>query len=159
MKDLIGNEGLQELTDGGNDVAQNVVLGTLLGQSLGEANHGQLGGRVVGLAKVAEQTGSGGGVDDTTELLFPEVRPGGAGALVGASDMDLHDQVPVLILHVLQADIAEDAGVVEQDVNSAKGLDGRVNDAVTVLDAVVVGNSLAARGLDLVDDNIGSLRT
>jgi hypothetical protein len=71
--------------------------------------------------------------------------------------VDLEDQVPVLVLHVLEADVAQDAGVVDQDVDAPKGLDGRLDDLVAVLDAVVVGNGLAACGLDLVDDDIRSL--
>jgi hypothetical protein len=71
--------------------------------------------------------------------------------------VDLEDEVPVLVLHVLEADIAQDAGVVDEDIDAAESLDGRLDDAVAILDAVVVGDGLAASGLDLVDDNIGSL--
>jgi hypothetical protein len=71
--------------------------------------------------------------------------------------VDLDDEVPVGILHVLEARVAEDACVVDEDVDAAKGLDGRVDDALAELDAVVVGDGLAARGFDLVDDNIGRL--
>lgn len=71
--------------------------------------------------------------------------------------MDGDNQVPVLVLHVLEADVAQDAGVVDQDVDAPKGLDGRLDDLVAVLDAVVVGDGLAACGLDLVDDDIRSL--
>ena len=143
--------------DGGDDVADDVVLGALLGEGLCEADHAQLGSRVVGLAEVAEQAGGGGGVDDATELLLAEVRPGGAGALVAALDVDLEDEVPVGVLDVLEAHVAQDAGVVDQDVNATEGLDGGVDDLVAILDAVVVGNGLAARGFDLIDDDIGGL--
>lgn len=166
--DVLGLEGVEELrredgagqargSNGGNDVAENVVLVTLLGEGLGEANKGELGGRVVGLAKVAVETGGGGGVDDTAVLLLAEVRPGGAGDLVGTVDVDLHDEVPVLILEVLEAGVAEDAGVVDDDVDTAESLDGGVDDLVTKLDRVVVGDGLATGGLDFVDDDIGSL--
>lgn len=144
-------------TNGGNDVGQDVVLGALLGQRLGEANHGQLGGRVVGLAKAAKQTGGRGSVDDPAVLLLAEVRPGGTRALVGAGDVHLDDQVPVLVLEVLEGNVAQDAGVVDEDVDAAKGLDGRLDDALAVLDAVVVGNGLAAGLFDFVDDDISGL--
>lgn len=71
--------------------------------------------------------------------------------------MDLKDEVPVLILDVLEADIAQDAGVVDEDVDTAKSLDGSVDDLVAVLDGVVVGDGLATVLLDLVDNNVGSL--
>jgi hypothetical protein len=69
----------------------------------------------------------------------------------------LEDQVPVLVLHVLEADVAQDASVVDEHIDASESLDGRLDDLVTVLDAVVVGNRLAAGGLDLVDDDIGGL--
>ena len=158
-KNIRGHNGLGHAAggDGSNDVGENVVLDALLGEGLGEADHGELGGRVVGLAKVTEETGGGGGVDDATELLLAEVGPGGAGSLVGALDVDLEDEVPVLILHVLEGDVAEDTGVVDEDIDAAELLDGGLDDLVAVLDAVVVGDGLAASGLDLVDNHIGSL--
>lgn len=71
--------------------------------------------------------------------------------------MDLHDQVPVLILDVLEADISQDTGIVDEDIDSAESTDGSLDDALAVLDRVVVGDGLSARGLDLVDDDVGSL--
>jgi hypothetical protein len=71
--------------------------------------------------------------------------------------VNLVDEVPILVLHVLETDVAEDTCVVDQDVDTAECLNGSVDDLVAVLDAVVVGNRLAASGLDLVNDNIGSL--
>lgn len=144
-------------TNGSNDVAQNVVLCALLGEGLGEADQGKLGGGVVGLAEAAKQTGGGRGVDDTAVLLLSEVRPGGLGALVGALDVDLDNQVPVLVLDVLEADVTQDAGVVDEDIDATEGLDGGVDDALAVLDRVVVCDSLAAGCLDLVDDDISGL--
>ena len=52
--------------------------------------------------------------------------------------MDANDQVPVLVLDVLEADVSEDTGVVDEDVDAAKGLDGGVDDALAVLYRVVV---------------------
>lgn len=71
--------------------------------------------------------------------------------------MNLVDQIPVLVLHVLEADIPQNTSVIEEDVNTAKVLNSRVNNGVTVLDAVVVGNSLAAGGPDLINDDICGL--
>jgi len=72
--------------------------------------------------------------------------------------VDLEYQVPVVVLHVLEAYVAQDAGVVDEHVDTAEALDGSVDDAVAELDRVVVGHGLAAGGLDLVDDDIGSLQ-
>lgn len=68
--------------------------------------------------------------------------------------MDSDNQIPVLICYVLEADVAENAGVVDQDVDATVALDGGLDDLVAILDAVVVGNCLAACGLDLLDDDI-----
>lgn len=159
LKNLWGHDSLGHAagSQGSNHVADDVVLGALLGENLSKADKGELGGRVVGLAKAAEETGSRSGVDDTTKLLLAEVRPGGAGGAVGASDVDGHDEIPVLVGHVLEADVTENAGVVDEDVDATESLDGSLDDLVAILDAVVVGNSLAASGLDLIDNHIGSL--
>jgi hypothetical protein len=71
--------------------------------------------------------------------------------------VNLHDQVPVLIFHVLEADIPEDTGVVDEHIDAAEGVDGGLDDLVTILDGVVVGNGVSAGLFDLVDDNIGGL--
>lgn len=48
--------------------------------------------------------------------------------------MDLHDQVPVLVLDVLEADITEDASIVDEHVDPAECLNSSVDDLVAILD-------------------------
>ena len=71
--------------------------------------------------------------------------------------MDLEDQIPIRLLHVLEADIAQDAGVVDEDVDAAKSIDGSLDNGFAILDRVVVGDGLAACGADLVDNLVGGL--
>ena len=71
--------------------------------------------------------------------------------------VDFVDEIPVLILHVLEADIPQDTGVVDEDIHSAEVLNGCVDNRIAVLDAVVVCYSLAASSSDFVDNHIGSL--
>ena len=71
--------------------------------------------------------------------------------------MDCCDEVPILIFHILEADISQDAGIVDEDINTAEVLNGSFNDLLAIRDAVIVGYGFAACGLDLIDDNIGSL--
>lgn len=71
--------------------------------------------------------------------------------------MDLEDQVPVLVLDVLEADVSQDTGVVDEDINATERLDRGVDDLVTVLYGVVVCDCLSAGLLYLVDDYIGGL--
>jgi hypothetical protein len=71
--------------------------------------------------------------------------------------VDSVDQVPVGLFHVLKADIAQNAGVVDKDIDTAKGVNGRLDNGLTILDRVVVGNSFAACAADLVDDLVCGL--
>jgi hypothetical protein len=67
------------------------------------------------------------------------------------------NEIPILILHVLEADIAENTSIVDEDIDATKGLDSGFDDFVTILNAVIVGNSFSAGLLDFVDNDIGSL--
>ena len=65
--------------------------------------------------------------------------------------MDLVDQVPVRLLHVLEADIAKNTGVIDEDINAPKGIDCGLDDVLSILDGIVVGDRITASGLDLLD--------
>jgi hypothetical protein len=67
------------------------------------------------------------------------------------------NQIPVLVFHVLEADISQDTSVVEQDVNAAIILNSGLDDLLTMLYAVVVGYRFTASSFDLVDDDVGCL--
>jgi uncharacterized protein YfiM (DUF2279 family) len=54
-----------------------------------------------------------------------------------------------------ERDVAQDAGVVDEDVDRPNASIGGLDDGVAVLDRVVVGDRGAAGGLDLVDDLVG----
>ena len=71
--------------------------------------------------------------------------------------MDLDDQIPVLVFHVLEANIPQNASVVDQNVDSAILLYCRLHNLLTVLNTVVVGDSLSTSGADFLNDYIGSL--
>ena len=77
--------------------------------------------------------------------------------LVCTLHVDLDDQIPILILHILEANVPQDARIVNEHIDPPKRLDGRLNDLVAVLDAFVVRDRLAACGFDLVDDYISGL--
>lgn len=71
--------------------------------------------------------------------------------------MYFHNQIPILILHVLEADIAENAGIVDQDIDAAEGVDGGLDNVLAVLDRVVVGYCISASLLDLLYYSLGCL--
>jgi hypothetical protein len=65
------------------------------------------------------------------------------------------DRVPLLLGHVDEHAVAQDAGVVDDRVQVAERLDRGVDEALRALprgDAVAVRDRLAAHALDLVDD-------
>jgi hypothetical protein len=71
--------------------------------------------------------------------------------------VNLVDEVPVRLLHVLEADIAQDARIVDEHIDATEGIDGRLDDGFTVLDRVVVGDCLAACRANDFDDFVGGL--
>ncbi len=71
--------------------------------------------------------------------------------------MDLEYQIPILIFHILEADISEDSSIIDEDVYPAKVLNGGLNDCFSILHAVIISDRLSACGFDLVDNNIGGL--
>lgn len=71
--------------------------------------------------------------------------------------MNSVNQIPVLVFHVLEGNVTQDTGVVNEDVDAAKVLDGGVDNGLAILDAVVVGDGLTAGLANLFDDLIGSL--
>ena len=67
----------------------------------------------------------------------------------------LDDRVPLLLGHVDEHPVAQDAGVVDEDVEVAEGLDRAVDQplrALPVGDVVAVDDCLATERLDLLDD-------
>ena len=74
---------------------------SLLGQSfLGETE--SVRKKKIGLVGRTIQTSSAGRVDDTTELLFAEMRPCSSGACVGTLEVDFCNLIPLLVGHVLK---------------------------------------------------------
>ena len=148
----------------GDAVALHPVAGQLLGADLAEGGDPGLGRAVVGLPRVGEQPRRRRRVHEVARLrdaglvLLPPVgrRPAGRGEV--ALEVDVDDGVPLLLGHVDDDSIAQDAGVVDEDVEVAEGLDGRVHEALRALprrDAVAVRDGLPAHGDDLVRHLLG----
>src|SRR5690606_37207080 len=129
---------------GGNGVDEDVVLAAFNGQGAGQTIEAELGHAVVGLTEVAVDAGGGGGEDDAPEVLFLHLVPGSMGNLVGTFHMDLVDQIPVGIGHLGETLVAQDAGVVDDNVHATEVVHGALDDLVTVNHAVRVGDGSAA---------------
>jgi hypothetical protein len=78
-------------------------------------------------------------------------------ALVCSFDVDVVDEVPIRLLHVLEADISQNTGIVDENINATKGINGRLDDGFSILDRIVVADRLAACGADLFDDFVCGL--
>lgn len=98
------------------------------------------------------------GKPDTGQYWGIYLRILGVSHLVCTVGVNTVDQIPICVLHVLEADIPKDTGVVEKHIDAAKVLNGRLDNRLAVLHAVVVGDRLTAGGADLIDDNICGLR-
>ena len=85
------------------------------------------------MAKVSVDTTGAGGVDDSTVLLLNHVGIGSLGDLVSASQVNVHDDVPLVVGHVRESLVAEDASVVDEDINSSVGINGGLHDSITIL--------------------------
>ena len=173
LGDVVGLEGLAGTGHGGGDAGEpgradavggDVRGGELLGERQREPGDGGLGGGVVGLAEVAAQAGTRGGVDDAAVdagaglVLLTEVLGGEVRHRPRAPHVDVHHDVPVLDRHVPDGGVAHDAGVVHDDVELAVGVDGLLHHLAALLvvrDVAVVRGGDAALGLDEVDGLVG----
>ncbi len=132
-----------------------------------EAGDARLRGAVVRLADVAEDARRARGADDAPahvlarlRLLAP-VRGGVLRRREVALEVDGDDGVPLLLGHVHEHPVAEDPGVVDEDVEAAELVDRLLDHATgarEVGDVLAVRDRLAAGGADLLDDLLGRRR-
>src|SRR6185437_3617755 len=93
--------------------------------------------------------------------LVTPVAGQGAGGAEGRLQLTGDDVVPLLLGHVHEHAVAEDAGVVDQAVDLAVGVDGGVEQGLGTghrPDVVRPGHRLPAGRHDLVDDGLGDGR-
>ena len=72
--------------------------------------------------------------------------------------MDLEDEIPVILGHLMERHVAQDAGVVDEDVDASVGVHRRLDDLVAELHRVVVGRCIATSLFDLGDYFVGCPR-
>ena len=119
----------------------------------GQRHDAALGRRVVGLGdRAGERTGRER--DHRARLLLAE--DGGRGTEHGerALQVGLDDRVPLLLAHVEEHPLAQDAGDADDTVDPPEAVDRGLHDAGAALhrgDRVGHGDGVAAGGLDLLD--------
>src|SRR5207244_11105437 len=119
----------------------------------GETHQAGLGGAVVRLAEVAAQAGARDDVDDAAELLLLHHRERVAAAVPAALQVHGDDRVELLLAHVDDRPVADDPGVVHEDVAASPGVEGGLDDVARrreVGDGVVARHRLAAERGDLL---------
>ena len=68
--------------------------------------------------------------------------------------MHLHDEIPIVILHVPEGDISENSGVIDQDMDSSERPDGSFNNLLPELHRIVVGNGLSSSLLYFINNDV-----
>ena len=154
VEELLREHGLGESRagEGGDRVDEDVLLLPLDRQRARETDEAELRHGVVRLAEVAVDPGGRRREDDAAVAGVAHVVPRGVRDAEAAEDVDAVDEVPVLRRHLLERRVAQDPGVVHDDVDPLPRVERRLNDLRAVLNGVVVGNGFSARFLDLVDD-------
>jgi len=72
--------------------------------------------------------------------------------------MNLHDQIPVLVAHILETDVAQDTGIVDEDVYPTESIDRCTNDLFAIFgNIVIVGYGVATVLFDETYDLVCSL--
>ena len=131
---LVGN-GRQ---DGrGNEARRHRIHAHALGAEfaapgLGEADHAELAGGVVGLAEVAVDADHRAGVENHAAALRHHGVGHGLGAMEHAAQVDVDHAVELLQRHLLQPRILGDASVVHQHVDAAKAFHHLATTASTI---------------------------
>jgi hypothetical protein len=149
---LLGHDGAGHVRAGvGRDgVDVDVVLLAFSGKRPREAQDTALRRCIIRLAEVAVNAGSGSGVHNAAVLLLEHVRPCSLADFVGASQVHIQDLHELLVVHVGECLITQDACIVDDDVNAAVGIDGSFHDGVAIFGARLDTYSLATELLNLL---------
>ena len=110
------------------------------------------------LAEVAVEARRGGGHHHPAILLLAHDRPGGQERFHRAHQVHLDHRLEVGELHLAEGLVAQDAGVGDQDVQPAEGVDRafhQIGRARVIGHRAAVGDRLAARRLDLGHHGVG----
>ena len=183
MASLLQQLGAHLLRNGGDHVGLgearchavhgDALARQLLGQGLGERGHARLGGGVVGLPEVADLTDDRGDVHHPAEALLEHLVDEHLGAVEDPVEIDGQHPAPGGVVHLHEALVRRDAGVVDEDVDVPEllqhvlrhpigiGVIGHVglgehDSAAQLLDLVrhAAGGGLAG---DVVDGDVGAL--
>src|SRR3990167_187278 len=124
---------------------------------LRQCNYPHLGGAVIGLSKIADQTRGGGHVDQAPTALVLHRPCRSTAHEVGPVEVNLDDRVPLLVRHLVKKPVAQYAGVVDHAVDATEVFEGCADDgrsALAVSNAVRVAHGLSAKSGNLLHDTL-----
>ena len=158
---------------GRNAVGAHVETGHVERNGFRQANDTHFGSRVVGLTKVANQTGRGGHVNVGTGFLLAEMGRSGTADIEGTIQVNINDLRPFFVAHFVKQAVAQVTRIIHNDVDAAKIVNGGLNNffstfalghtvgadnGFTARRTDFIDHFLAGLGADVVDDNLGARR-
>mmetsp|Transcript_4242 Transcript_4242/g.11996 ORF Transcript_4242/g.11996 Transcript_4242/m.11996 type:complete len:249 (-) Transcript_4242:110-856(-) len=121
-----------------NAVRENVFPSSFKSTRFCEAHDATLRGGIVHLPEVAVHASSRRHVHDSTKTVLYHVRPSSLSALVDTFEMHGVNEVPIIFGHLGERNIPKDTSIVDEDVHSAKGLNSRLDDFVSIFHRIVI---------------------
>src|SRR5919198_3210653 len=119
----------------------------------GKPDDAELGRHVIGLAEIADQRRGRGHVHEGTAILLAEMRGAGPAHVEGTIEVDRQHVRPVRPAHAMEDAVAQNAGIVDQNVDAPECGERGVHDLLGILrlgDRERGGDRLASTALDLV---------
>ena len=156
LDDLFRHLGQDRRLDesGADRVGADALAAQFARPRLDHADDAELGRRVIGLAEVAVDADDRRCVEDAARILREHDVDDGLGAVVDALQVDVDDAVELVLAHLLELRVLDDAGVVDQRVDAPPlghhALDHR-RDAFLVGDVDDEADGLAAALDDEID--------
>ena len=142
---------------GGERVDADIVLRPFQMQHIHEANQAHLGRAIIGLAEIAVNARRRAGHHHAAIIGLAHDLPHRLGTGRRAHQMHVHDRLEILERHLGEALVAQDSGIVDEDIDPAPRLHGAVHhvgDFIGPGHVGAMGDRLAAVLRDLVDDRL-----
>src|SRR5690606_175951 len=128
-------------------------------QCVHETDQRQFRRAVIGLAKIAIKAGGRSRHHDAAILTLTHVVPHRLGAVDASGQVDIHDELEIFQAHFVKAFIAQNTGIVDQNIDMAPFLDGvgdHFFDRWHIGDAAPCCHGYAALSLDFSDHLFGN---
>ncbi len=112
---------------GSHRIDRDAPVDQLFAKCPGQPNHPRFAGRVICLARVADQPRNAGHVDDPTILRLSHDSRRGSAADEATGQVGRDHVVPLLVRHPPHQLVTRDSGIVDQDIQSPMLGGGRLD--------------------------------